>query len=173
MVISSIGRDCNYNEMESSFKSLFQFYLNVFYVIHLGKDICISQLINMMLLYVILLLLYISAIIIILTIIVLQRFDQQILYEYFRYIRINRRNNIEKFHTTILYMIIIFLRFLFQKNTQDYFGRHQFHFLTINSDRLHLPACASKSAWKNSHVPRIESYDRISLHFYITLVERY
>lgn len=75
-MVSSIGRDCNSNEMESSFKSLFQFYLNVFYVIHLGKDICISQLINMMLLYVILLLLYISATIIILTIIVLQRFDQ-------------------------------------------------------------------------------------------------
>lgn len=53
--------------------------------------------------------------------------------------------------------------------SQKYFARHQFHFLTVNSDRLRLSARASKSAWKNSHVPRGESYAGIFLPLCITL----
>lgn len=85
-----------------------------------------------------------------------------------RFFRINRRRNknfIGRFHR----IITILLPFLFQECSQKYFARHQFHFLTVNSDRLRLSARASKSAWKNSHVPRGESYAGISLPLCITL----
>lgn len=122
----------------------------------------ISQLINMILLCIqfCYCFIYISATIITITIPLKDSIN--------RFFRINRRKNknfIGRFHR----IITILLPFLFQECSQKYFARHQFHFLIVNSDRLRLSARASKSAWKNSHVPRGESYAGISLPLCITL----